>query len=446
MRIHLVALGGAVMHNLAIALKNKGYTITGSDDEIFEPSLSRLQQHGLLPEQPGWFTEKITSSLNAVILGMHARADNPELLEAQRLNISVYNFPEYVYEQSKNKNRIAVCGSHGKTTITSMIMHCLKKADRDFDYLVGAQLEGFETMVQLSDANTIIIEGDEYFASALDKRPKFLFYQPHITLISGIEWDHFNVFPTWQDYKNQFIQLINSLHKDSFLIYNAEDKNIDEVLTASTCKAQLLSYATPNYIITNENTSIQTVEKKYTFNIFGKHNLQNMMGAKNICNLIGINDETFYSAMQTFKGASKRLEIFYKNDKKIIFRDFAHAPSKVKATIDAVKEQYLDKRLIACLELYTFSSLNKSFIPQYKNTMQNADVRIVYFNPHTLTLKKLPALTIEEVKKYFNDDELIVLHDSNEIISIIKKLNFDNTAVLLMSSGNFDNVDFNVLT
>ncbi|MBP9220293.1 MAG: peptidoglycan synthetase [Chitinophagales bacterium] len=446
MQIHLIAIGGAVMHNLAIALKTKGLTVTGSDDEIFEPSLSRLQKHNLLPKKYGWYPENIHSGLDAVILGMHARADNPELLRAKELNLNIYSFPEYIYEQSKNKIRVAVCGSHGKTTITSMIMHVLKDQKLDFDYLVGAQLAGFETMVQISDAPLMIIEGDEYFASPLDKRPKFLHYKAQITLISGIAWDHFNVFPTFENYTDQFKILMESLSPQQLLILNEEDQNINSLLNNSKVKAEIKKYSTPDYFLENNAFHLQFENKVYIFEIFGKHNMQNMEAARLVCNALNIENDVFYSAMESFKGAAKRLEILYKNDSGIVFRDFAHAPSKVQATVDAVKEQYPERKLIACLELHTFSSLNKTFIAHYKNTMNKADVRIVYFNPHTVQLKKLPELLPEEVKHFFNDDSLHVINNSAQLSELLKMLKSVNTNFLLMSSGNFDNLEFTILT
>ena len=446
MQIHLIAIGGAVMHNLAIALKTKGLTVTGSDDEIFEPSLSRLQKHNLLPKKYGWYPENIHSGLDAVILGMHARADNPELLRAKELNLNIYSFPEYIYEQSKNKIRVAVCGSHGKTTITSMIMHVLKDQKLDFDYLVGAQLAGFETMVQISDAPLMIIEGDEYFASPLDKRPKFLHYKAQITLISGIAWDHFNVFPTFENYTNQFKILMESLSPQQLLILNEEDQNINSLLNNSKVKAEIKKYSTPDYFLENNAFHLQFENKVYIFEIFGKHNMQNMEAARLVCNALNIENDVFYSAMESFKGAAKRLEILYKNDSGIVFRDFAHAPSKVQATVDAVKEQYPERKLIACLELHTFSSLNKTFIAHYKNTMNKADVRIVYFNPHTVQLKKLPELLPEEVKHFFNDDSLHVINNSAQLSELLKMLKSVNTNFLLMSSGNFDNLEFTIFT
>ena len=446
MQIHLIAIGGAVMHNLALALHQLGYQVTGSDDEIFEPSLSRLHKQGLLPAERGWFPEKIHDKLDAVILGMHARADNPELLKAKALGLAVYSFPEYVYEQSKHKTRVAICGSHGKTTITSMIMHVLQQRKMAFDYLVGAQLAGFETMVQFSDAPLMIIEGDEYFASPLDKRPKFLHYQSQITLISGIAWDHFNVFPTFNNYTDQFKQLMEGTKSSDTLIVFNDDTNIQSLINESKIAATIISYQTPEYVLNNHKFQINTSTDQYTFSIFGRHNMQNMEGAKKVCNALGISDADFYTAMQSFKGAAKRLEILKQTNDHIIFRDFAHAPSKVEATVNAVKEQYPEKILVACLELHTFSSLNKDFINQYYNTMQKADVRIVYFNPHTLTLKKLPPLSTTEVQQYFNDNDMHVVNDSAQLLLLLQKLNIVNTNLLLMSSGNFDNLDLTILT
>lgn len=446
MQIHLIAIGGAVMHNLALALHQLGYQVTGSDDEIFEPSLSRLHKQGLLPAERGWFPEKIHDKLDAVILGMHARADNPELLKAKALGLAVYSFPEYVYEQSKHKTRVAICGSHGKTTITSMIMHVLQQRKMAFDYLVGAQLAGFETMVQFSDAPLMIIEGDEYFASPLDKRPKFLHYQSQITLISGIAWDHFNVFPTFNNYTDQFKQLMEGTKSSDTLIVFNDDTNIQSLINESKIAANIISYQTPEYVLNNHKFQINTSTDQYTFSIFGRHNMQNMEGAKKVCNALGISDADFYTAMQSFKGAAKRLEILKQTNDHIIFRDFAHAPSKVEATVNAVKEQYPEKLLVACLELHTFSSLNKDFINQYYNTMQKADVRIVYFNPHTLTLKKLPPLSTTEVQQYFNDNDMHVVNDSAQLLLLLQKLNIVNTNLLLMSSGNFDNLDLTILT
>ncbi len=445
MRIHLIAIGGAVMHNLALALNSKGYVVTGSDDEIFEPSRSRLKKYGLLPDKNGWFPDLLDRTIDAVILGMHAKSDNPELIRALELKLPVYSFPEFVYEQSKNKTRVAICGSHGKTTITSMVMHVLKFHNRTFDYLVGAQLEGFDAMVQLSDAPLIIIEGDEYFASPLDKKPKFLHYKAQINLISGIAWDHFNVFPTFESYVSQFSLLINSLSAKDTLIANEEDEVLLSLVRGG-CKANYTGYQTPDYHLHGDKLQIKHQHFTYSFEIFGRHNLQNMEGAAIVCAKLGILKPDFYLAMQSFKGAAKRLELFRKTDDHFIFRDFAHAPSKVKATVLAVKEQFPDKKLVACLELHTFSSLNKSFIPQYADTMSAADIRIIYVNPHALELKNLPPLSVAEIKNYFNDNDLIVLQDAEQLIKLLQTLNVVNSNILLMSSGNFNNLTFNELT
>lgn len=445
MNIHLIAIGGAVMHNLAIALAKKGYHVTGSDDEIFEPSRSRLAKYNLLPSAPGWYPEKIHGNIDAVILGMHARADNPELVKANQLGLSVFSFPEYIFNQSENKTRVVVCGSHGKTTITSMIMHALLSVDKAFDYLVGAQLKGFETMVQLSDAPVIIIEGDEYFASPLDKRPKFLHYKPQIAIISGIAWDHFNVFPTWESYLDQFRQLLLSMDDSSLLIYNASDKSILQLLDEIQPTYTTIPYTLPAYTITDGKATMKIQDTKYTFNVFGKHNFENMEGAAQVCRLLEIPVKNFYASMQNFEGAARRLETVFSNENFSIFRDFAHSPSKVLATVNAVKEQFPERELIACLELHTFSSLNAQFLPNYAGTMHAADKRIVYFNPHTIALKKLPELSITDMRRFFNDEKLIVLNDSNELAEILKSCKKQNTCLLLMSSGNFNNLNFNQL-
>lgn len=446
MRIHLIAIGGAVMHNMAIALKESGHLVTGSDDEIFEPSRSRLSRHGLLPEATGWFPDKITTALDAVILGMHARADNPELLQARALGIPVYNFPEYVYEQSRTATRTAICGSHGKTTITSMIMHVLRHRERAFDYLVGAQLEGFDTMVQFTQAPVMVIEGDEYFASPLDRRPKFLFYRPQIALISGIAWDHFNVFPTYDSYVHQFRQLVEQMEADAVLIANGDDAEVRRMVEESNTACRIVWYQTPDYSTDSDGTTVTFGGQAFRMRIFGRHNMQNMSGAQAVCAELGISGVDFYAAMHDFKGAAKRLEILKHSGDHIIFRDFAHAPSKVRATVDAVKEQYPDHLLVACLELHTYSSLNKDFIVQYRDTMQAADHRIVYFNPHTLAIKKLPPLSQDEVKGYFNDPGLTVVNDSAALMQLLQKLNTVKTHLLLMSSGNYDNLDLSILT
>jgi len=446
MRIHLIAIGGAVMHNMALALAEAGHQVTGSDDEIFEPSRSRLAKYGLLPEAMGWFPEKIDHTLDAVILGMHARADNPELLAAQKLGISVYNFPEYVYEHSKEAIRIAICGSHGKTTITSMIMHVLQNMQRHFDYLVGAQLAGFETMVKFSNAPVMVIEGDEYFASPIDRRPKFLFYRPQIALISGIAWDHFNVFPKFSDYTDQFKLFLEKLTTDSLLIVNGEDAVIRDLLQESKCVSRIIQYYALQYAGIANGTSVEHGGKKYTWKIFGRHNMENAAGAMEVCKALGISGDDFCLAMQSFTGASRRLECIHQDNDLIILRDFAHAPSKVQATVAAVREQYPDKNMTACLELHTFSSLNVDFLGQYRNCMHVADQRIVYFNPHTVEMKKLPPLTTDEVRRLFNDTGLEVFDDVQKLLRHLQALHGTHGVLLLMSSGSFDNMDMRILT
>ncbi|MFN3939132.1 MAG: UDP-N-acetylmuramate--L-alanine ligase, partial [Chitinophagales bacterium] len=445
MRIHLIAIGGAVMHNLAIALHKKGHQVSGSDDEIFEPARSRLHNYNLLPAHMGWQPASISKSMDAVIIGMHARADNPELLAALQQHLPIFSFPEYIYKESENKKRIAVCGSHGKTTITSMIMHALRFDNRDFDYLVGAQLQGFDTMVQLSDAPVIVLEGDEYFASPLDRRPKFLHYKPQIAVLSGIAWDHYNVFPQWESYLEQFSQLLRAMGTDSTLVYNAEDKNVVELVEQIKPACTLLPYYTSAYLLENEKTRIQYNQNSYTLNVFGKHNMQNMEAAAAVAEMLNIPREKFYKSMETFKGASRRLEVLYDASGRTIFKDFAHSPSKVNATINAVREQYPNRTLIACLELYTYSSLNKDFLPTYKNTMIHADVRIVYFNTHTLELKKLPPILETDIQKFFNDSQLLVFKDSDKLMHALLHYKKENTCILLMSSGNFDNLNFDQL-
>ncbi|NQW42225.1 MAG: peptidoglycan synthetase [Bacteroidetes bacterium] len=385
MNIHIIACGGAVMHNIALALHNLGHTITGSDDEIFEPALSRLKVKGILPEQFGWFPDKINQNLDFIILGMHARADNPELEKAQKIGVKIYSFPEYVYEHSKDKIRIVVGGSHGKTTTTAMIMHVLKSLNKSFDYLVGSQLEGFDTMVKFSDAPLMVIEGDEYLTSTLDPIPKFLKYHPHFAQITGIAWDHINVFPTFKGYVHQFELFANSILPKGKLIYFSEDIELQKI--ANNTPIENKAYTTPKFEIINHKVVIEN-EKKYELEIFGEHNLQNMEGAKLLCECIGISNDEFYSAMQSFAGTAKRLEKVLDTKDLIIFRDFAHSPSKLKATADAVKQQYADCKILAIFELHTFSSLSKDFLPQFLNCMEKADQSIVYFNPHVFEQKK----------------------------------------------------------
>jgi len=444
MKVHFIAIGGSAMHNLALALKKKGYYVTGSDDEIFEPSKSRLKKQNILPKEFGWFPEKITTDLDAIILGMHAREDNPELLKAKELGVKVYSYPEYLYEQSKDKTRVVIGGSHGKTSITSMILHVLGKLNLDFDYMVGAQLEGFDTMVQITDAPIMILEGDEYLSSPIDRRPKFHLYHPNIALISGIAWDHINVFPTFENYVEQFSEFIKLIEKEGVLIYCSADSEVNKIaLTTSNPDIDRVGYKTPENVIENGVTSILMNGNKIPLQIFGDHNLQNLNGARLVCNQLKISDEQFFEAIQDFKGASKRLELIAKNDTTAVYKDFAHSPSKLKATTKAVKQQYKERKVIACMELHTFSSLNKTFLQEYKDSMAAADEAYVYYSNHTLEHKKLAPITPEEVKAAFGSDNVTVYNNSDELFEMLNQKDWKNAVLLLMSSGNFDGKDLN---
>ncbi len=444
MRIHLIAVGGSAMHNMAIALHKKGYKVTGSDDEIFEPSKTRLNNHGLLPHEMGWDANRITSDIDVVILGMHARKDNPELLKAQELGLKIYSYPEYIYEQSKDKKRVVIGGSHGKTSMTAMTLHVLQKCGVDVDYMVGAQLDGFDTMVKLThEAEIIILEGDEYLSSPIDLRPKFHLYHPHIAVISGIAWDHINVFPTFENYVEQFQIFADKVENGGCLIYFDGDQNIDKI--GEGFKGKKVPYNVHSNKCLDGITYLLENGNEYPLLIFGDHNLQNLNAALNVCLELGISKEEFYKHIQTFKGAAKRLELVDKNESCNIYKDFAHSPSKLKATSSAVKKQFTNRKLVACMELHTFSSLNESFLEEYANTMDLPDEAIVYFNPATIENKKLKPISKEQVFKYFNRSDLRVFTDSADLVSELKSKSWENTNLLLMSSGNFDGVDFNEL-
>lgn len=444
MKVHFIAVGGAVMHNLAIALVKKGYHVTGSDDEIFEPALSNLRNWGILPAEAGWFPEKITPELDAIILGMHAKNGNPELDRALELGLKIYSFPEYLFQQSENKTRVVVAGSHGKTTITSMIMHVLSQSKIDFDYLVGAKIEGFDIMVRLSDAPVIVIEGDEYLTSALDLRPKFLHYKPHIALISGIAWDHINVFPTFEGYKDQFRLLIENMEENGNLIYCRDDETLTALVEQTGYAGKTTPYNLPVYKSDEGKTwIINTGEnhKAYPLNVFGKHNLLNISGAREVCKLLGVSDADFYSAISQFKGAANRLQLLAENDHSAVFKDFAHAPSKLKATVDAVKFQYPGRKLIAVMELHTYSSLSKHFLDHYSGSMDQAEVPVVFFDPHAIALKKLTPITAGDVFEVFGNPNLKVFTDSDQLKEFIHHQSLSNTNLLMMSSGNFGGMD-----
>ncbi len=434
------------MHNLAIALHKKGYKVTGSDDEIFEPSKGRLKKYGLLPEKDGWYPERIHSGLDAVILGMHAKQDNPELKKAKELGIKIYSYPEYLYEQSRDKKRVVIGGSHGKTTITSMILHVLQQNGVDCDYMVGAQLEGFEVMVKLTeDADIIVLEGDEYLTSPLDRRPKFHLYKPDIALISGIAWDHINVFPTFDNYVEQFRIFAGLITQSGTLIYCEEDKNVKMIGESARRDIRRFPYSVPDHTIENGITYILFNGKKIPLRVFGEHNLMNINGARLVCNELGINDEDFFRAISSFSGASKRLELVAENDFTTVFKDFAHSPSKLKATTTAVKQQFPDRQLVGCIELHTYSSLSEKFLSHYKGCMDAVDIPKVYFNPHTLKLKRLPGITKEQVKKAFANSGIEVYTDSDKLLNDLLAMNWKNKNLLMMSSGNFDGINFNDL-
>jgi UDP-N-acetylmuramate: L-alanyl-gamma-D-glutamyl-meso-diaminopimelate ligase len=442
MNIHLIATGGAVMHNLAIALHLKGYKVSGSDDEIFEPSKTRLEKYGLLPKKYGWYPERIKPELDAVIVGMHARSDNPELKRAQELNIKIFSFPEYLYEQTKNKKRIVIAGSHGKTTITSMIMHVLKESGKKFDYMVGSQLEGFEAMVSLSEESEIaIFEGDEYLTSPIDKRPKFLHYHADIGLISGIAWDHMNVFPDFGIYVDQFAMFIRSINKEGVLIYNQDDEETNKLVETELCSPVVDPYKAIEYSISKKGTVINFNGRSYNLNIFGRHNMENLSGALKVCQALAIDQEQFLHSMQSFKGAGKRQELLTKNEKTSVYLDFAHAPSKVRATVSAFRERFNGEKLMAVLEIHTFSSLNRNFLPQYKGSLDEADEAIVYFNPEVVKYKKLEAINPEFVKECFGNTKVKVITSSEELEELIQEKSQEKGVLLLMSSGNFGGIE-----
>ena len=446
-KVHLIAIGGSAMHNMALALNEKGFIVSGSDDEINEPSKSRLLKFNLLPKEIGWFPEKITKDISAVILGMHARADNPELIKAKELGLKIYSYPEYIYESTKDKMRIVIGGSHGKTTITAMILHVMHYHHIETDFLVGAQLTGFETMVNLTKTSKYaVIEGDEYLASPIDRRPKFHLYKPNIAVLSGIAWDHINVFPTFENYIEQFKIFINLIEPNGNLIYCSNDKVLEEVCSSSSnTKISKWPYSIPNHEIINGLTYLIDNDIKYPLQIFGNHNLMNLTAARLACNQMGINNQLFYEAIQSFTGAAKRLELVFKTGTFNFYKDFAHSPSKLKATTDAVKQQFPERKIIACMELHTFSSLTEDFLNEYKNSMNLADEAIVYYNPHTISHKKLKEISPEQVHTCFNRKDLIVFTKSEELTNYIKTKNFNNSVLLMMSSGNFDGVDFTLL-
>ncbi|MEL7269278.1 MAG: Mur ligase family protein [Bacteroidota bacterium] len=446
MKVHFIAIGGSAMHNLALALAHKGYEVTGSDDVIFEPSKSRLAAQGLLPETFGWNPERIHEGLDAIILGMHAKADNPELAKAQELGLKIYSYPEFLYEQSKFKTRVVIGGSHGKTTITSMILHVLQYNDIAVDYMVGAQLEGFDRMVHLTEENDfIVLEGDEYLSSALDRRPKFHLYQPNIALLSGIAWDHINVFPTYENYEEQFKLFIESIVKGGSITYNTEDEAVKNLVEQSEHTIRKFAYATPEHTIMNGVTYLDTPEGEVPIEVFGKHNLNNIAGAKWICQQLGVDEADFYEAIASFSGASKRLEKIAEGKSTLLFKDFAHSPSKVTATSKAVKQQYPNKKLIGCLELHTYSSLNAEFLKEYKGSLDAVDEALVFYSPKALQIKGLPPVAPEDIEKAISHPNIKVFTTPESLHEALFGLGFSNSVLLMMSSGNYGGLDLNVL-
>ena len=446
MRTHFIAIGGAAMHNLALALHNKGYQVTGSDDAIFEPSKSRLEKKGLLPVEFGWFPEKITADIEAIILGMHAKADNPELLKAQELGLKIYSYPEFLYEQSKNKTRVVIGGSHGKTTITSMILHVMHYHNIEVDYMVGAQLEGFDTMVHLTHENDfIVLEGDEYLSSPIDRRPKFHLYQPNIALLSGIAWDHINVFPTFENYVEQFEIFVDQITKGGILVYNEEDETVKKVAEETTNIIRRLPYKTPSYSVEDGTTLLDTPEGPMPIEVFGAHNLNNLAGAKWICQNMGVDEADFYEAIASFKGASKRLEKIAEGNGKVAYKDFAHSPSKVSATTKAVKAQYPNRKLVACLELHTYSSLNAEFLKEYEGALDAADVAVVFYSPDAVKIKQLEEVSYDQIAQSFQRDDLIIYTNPAEFKDFLFNYDLNNSALLLMSSGNYGGLNFDEL-
>ena len=442
MKIHFIAIGGSAMHNLAIALKLKGFSITGSDDAINDPSRSRLKKYNLLPQKEGWFSDKITSDIDAVVLGMHAKDDNPELLKAREIGLKIYSYPEFIFNQSKDKIRIVIGGSHGKTSITSLVLHVLSTLNIEYDYMVGAQLDGFEVMVKLSDTSKyIVLEGDEYLSSALDLRPKFHLYKPHIARISGIAWDHINVFKTFENYLKQFEIFINSIEKNGTLVYNELDPELKKLVSSNKSNLNYIPYSIPKHKIIDGISFIDINNRLYRLKIFGDHNLQNISGALNICKALGVESEDFYNAITSFNGASNRLELVYKSSDTIIFKDFAHSPSKVKATTEAVHKQFPNRKLISFFELHTYSSLNPLFLEKYRDTLKHSDECYIYYSEKNMRIKRLEPIDSELIIRSFNHSSLTVIDNYEKLNKKIYDLDLSNSVLLMMSSGKFGGLD-----
>ena len=440
--IHFIAIGGSAMHNLAIALHQTGYAVTGSDDDIFEPSKSRLSSNGLLPVKMGWHPEKITKDTKAVILGMHARIDNPELNKAIDLGIQIYSFPDFVYESSKNAKRVVIAGSHGKTTITSMVMHVLKQVGQEFDYLVGASIQGFNNMVKLNGSPIIVLEGDEYLSSALDRTPKFIRYNHDIGLISGIAWDHINAFPSKENYIDQFDKFIDNTPDDGALIYFEEDDVIKKLIRKKKRSFITIPYSTPEYTVRNGQYFLKKGLSETGLKLFGKHNMQNLAGAVEVLKQLNLKDKDIIRAMESFEGATNRLEKLYDDNGIVVYKDFAHSPSKLKSTVAAVHELYPGKKIISCFELHTYSSLNKDFLCEYQNSFPKVGINLVFVNNHTLEIKKMPPLSDEVIMNGFNNGDLIITRKKQDLENLLLDNIQPDTVLLFMSSGNFGGMNY----
>jgi UDP-N-acetylmuramate: L-alanyl-gamma-D-glutamyl-meso-diaminopimelate ligase len=442
MRVHFIAIGGAVMHNLAIALHKKGYRVTGSDDDIYEPSRSRLLQYGLLPEKSGWSPGIITADIDTVILGMHARADNPELKRAKEIGLEIKSFPEYLYEQTKSKKRIVVAGSHGKTTTTAMIMHVFKTLGIRFDYMAGSQIDGFETMVGLSnDSEIAVFEGDEYLTSPIDRRPKFHLYMPDIAILNGISWDHMNVFPTFENYVEQYKIYIDKITEGGLLIYFEGDSEVKKLAEETQNNIRKIAYRIHGYFQNKTGFFAATHNRVVPMKVFGEHNMQNLSAAKEACIAAGVHEDDFYNAISGFEGTAKRLQKLKENEKGIIYLDFAHSPSKVKATVEAILSRYPCRNIIACLELHTYSSLNIDFLTHYEGTMSGSTASFVYFNPHAVEIKKLKPVSKDDVATAFGGTNLNVFNDSKKLFETLRNTGLTSPVFLFMSSGDFNGHD-----
>ncbi len=431
-RYHFVAIGGAVMHNLALELKALGNEVTGSDDEIFDPAKSRLAAAGILPESFGWYPEKIAKNIDAIILGMHAKSDNPELLKAQELGLKIFSFPEFIYHHAQNKQRIVIAGSHGKTTSTAMLMHILKKNQIDADYLVGSLLPGFDRMVRLTDAPLMVIEGDEYLTSPIDRTPKFWHYKPQFSMITGIAWDHINVFPTFENYIEQFQIYLDTISEGYF--YYGNDQYLQKL--SEKHKGISQAYNAPLYDISENGVEVSLKNEKITLNIFGKHNIENAAGVVELAVKIGIDRSVAWKSLSDFPGTAKRLEKVYETENMLVIRDFAHAPSKVQASVSAVREQFPERNFIAVFELHTFSSLMPEFMVQYNQTMSEADQVFVLFDPHVFELKRMPVPSAETIKERMGN--VTVFSDVSLMQTAVKQSiqTDEKNVLLLMSSGN----------